>query len=80
MQEVVFLKNGLAFQQCDVAIVTNVAADHMGLGGINTVEQMADVKAVVAETVTTQGYAVLNADDDLVYNIKRQIEMQYCFV
>ena len=68
------LKNGLAFQQCDVAIVTNVAADHMGLGGINTVEQMADVKAVVAETVTSQGYAVLNADDDLVYNIKDRLK------
>jgi cyanophycin synthetase len=68
------LKNGLAFQQCDVAIVTNVAADHMGLGGINTIEQMANVKAVVAETVTPQGYAVLNADDDLVYNIKNRLK------
>jgi cyanophycin synthetase len=45
------LKSGLAFQNCDVAIVTNVAADHIGLGGINTVEQMAKVKAVVPETV-----------------------------
>ncbi len=68
------LKNGLAFQQCDVAIITNVAADHMGLGGINTIEQMADVKAVVAETVTPQGYTVLNADDDLVYNIKDRLK------
>ena len=68
------LKNGLAFQHCDVAIVTNVAADHMGLGGINTVEQMADVKAVVAETVYPHGYAVLNADDDLVYNIKDRLK------
>ncbi len=39
------LKSGLAFQNCDVAIVTNVAADHIGLGGINTVEQMAKVKS-----------------------------------
>lgn len=68
------LKNGLAFQQCDVAIITNVAADHMGLGGINTVEQMADVKAVVAETVAPQGFAVLNADDDLVYKIKDRLK------
>ena len=64
------LKNGLAFQHCDVAIVTNVAADHMGLSGINTLEQMAKVKAVVPETVVKHGYAVLNADDDLVYNMK----------
>jgi cyanophycin synthetase len=64
------LKSGLAFQNCEVAIVTNVAADHMGLGGINTIEQMAKVKAVVPETVFPHGYAVLNADDDLVYGMK----------
>ena len=64
------LKSGLAFQNCDVAIVTNVAADHMGLGGINTLEQMARLKAVVPETVFPHGYAVLNADDDLVYKMK----------
>lgn len=68
------LKNGLSFQNCDVGIVTNVAADHMGLGGINTIEQMADVKAVVAETVYPHGYAVLNADDDLVYKIKDRLK------
>lgn len=64
------LKAGLAFQNCEVAVVTNVAADHMGLGGIHTVEQMAKVKAVVPETVFSHGYAVLNADDDLVYKMK----------
>ncbi|TMN75140.1 Mur ligase family protein, partial [Pseudoalteromonas sp. S410] len=53
------LKSGLAFQHCDVAIVTNVASDHMGLGGINTIEQMARLKAVVPETVFPHGYAVL---------------------
>lgn len=67
------LKNGLAFQHCEVAIVTNVAADHMGLGGINTLEQMAKVKAVVPETVFPHGYAVLNADDDLVYNMHKDL-------
>ncbi|MEO9146184.1 MAG: cyanophycin synthetase [Ginsengibacter sp.] len=64
------LKNGLAFNHCEVAIVTNVAADHMGLGGINTLEQMAKLKSVVPETVFPHGYAVLNADDDLVYAMK----------
>lgn len=68
------LKNGLAFQHCDVAIVTNVAADHIGLGGIHTVEQMAKVKAVVPETVFPHGYAVLNADDDLVYAMKQNLQ------
>ena len=68
------LKNGLAFQNCDVAIVTNVAEDHIGLGGINNLEQMAKVKAVVPETVFPHGYAVLNADDDLVYNMKYDLK------
>ncbi len=68
------LKAGLAFQNCEVAVVTNVAADHIGLGGINTVEQMAKVKAVVPETVFPHGYAVLNADDDLVYKMKDDLK------
>lgn len=68
------LKSGLAFTNCDVAIVTNVAADHIGLGGINTVQQMAKVKAVVPETVFPHGYAILNAEDDLVYNMKHDLK------
>jgi cyanophycin synthetase len=68
------LKAGLAFQNCDVAVVTNVAADHMGLGGITTLEQMAKVKAVVPETVFPHGYAILNADDDLVYAMRKELK------
>ncbi len=68
------LKSGLAFQNCEVAIVTNVAEDHMGLGGINTIEQMAKVKAVVPETVFPHGYAILNADDNLVYKMKEGLD------
>ena len=68
------LKSGLAFQNCDVAIVTNVAADHIGLGGIQNIEQMAKVKRVVPETVFPHGYAVLNADDDLVYEMGKDLD------
>ncbi|OSZ77321.1 cyanophycin synthetase [Chitinophagaceae bacterium IBVUCB2] len=64
------LKSGLAFQNCEVAIVTNVAEDHIGLGGINNINAMAKVKQVVPETVFQHGYSVLNADDDLVYKMK----------
>jgi cyanophycin synthetase len=60
------LRSGLAFDSCDVGVVLNVAEDHLGLGDINTIEQMAKVKAIVAETVHPDGYAVLNADDPLV--------------
>ena len=68
------LKNGLAFAHCDIAIVTNVTADHIGLGGIETLEQMAKVKAVLPETVYRHGFSILNADDDLVYNMRKNLD------
>lgn len=67
------LRAGLGFKNCDVGIVTNVAADHLGLKGINTIEDLARVKGVIPETVLPGGYAILNADDDLVYDMKRNI-------
>ncbi len=63
------LKSGLAFQHCDVSIVTNITADHIGLGGIESIKQMARVKSVVPESTFSHGFAILNADDDLVYNM-----------
>lgn len=68
------LKSGLAFQHCDIAIVTNVSADHIGLGGIENIEQMAKVKSVLPETVFPHGFAILNADDDLVYNMRKGLD------
>src|SRR5579871_350695 len=68
------LKSGLAFSNCDIAVVTNVTADHLGLGGIDNLEQMAKVKSVVPETVYKHGFAILNADDDLVYAMKDNVE------
>ncbi len=67
------LRAGLGFKSCDVAVVTNVAPDHLGLKGIHTIEQLAKVKAVVPETVHNGGYAILNADDDLVYAMRKNI-------
>ena len=73
------LKSGLAFSNCDIAVVTNVTADHLGLGGIDSLEQMAKVKSVVPETVYKHGYAILNADDDLVYNMKEGLDCNIAF-
>ncbi|TPV35881.1 cyanophycin synthetase [Paucihalobacter ruber] len=67
------LRAGLGFKKCDVGIVTNVAADHLGLKGIHTIEQLAKVKGVIPETVLPSGYAILNADDDLVYEMRRTV-------
>ena len=68
------LKAGLGFHNCDISIVTNVAAEHLGLKDINTLEQMARVKSVVAESVLPEGYCILNADDDLVFEMKKNIK------
>ncbi|MGJ8684882.1 MAG: cyanophycin synthetase [Nonlabens sp.] len=68
------LRAGLGFKRCDVGIVTNVAADHLGLKGIHTVEQLAKVKGVIPETVLPDGHAILNADDDLVYDMRRTVD------
>lgn len=68
------LRAGLGFKNCDVAVVTNVAADHLGLKGIHTVEQLAKVKGVIPETVLPDGHAILNADDDLVYGMRRSLD------
>jgi cyanophycin synthetase len=67
------LRGGLAFNECDVAVVTNIAEDHLGLGGIDTIEKLARVKAVVPESVKEEGYAILNADDELVVNMRNNL-------
>ncbi|WP_283637525.1 cyanophycin synthetase [Aquaticitalea lipolytica] len=67
------LRAGLGFHKCDIGIVTNVAADHLGLKGIHTIEQLAKVKGVIPETVLPEGYAILNADDDLVYDMRKSV-------
>jgi cyanophycin synthetase len=56
-----------------VGIVTNVAADHLGLKGIHTIDQLAKVKGVIPESVLPDGYAVLNADDDRVYDMRKTV-------
>jgi cyanophycin synthetase len=68
------LRAGLGFKKCNVGIVTNVAADHLGLKGIHTLEQLAKVKGVIPETVMPGGYSILNADDDRVYEMKNGLQ------
>ncbi len=73
------LRSGLGFDTCDVGIVLNVSADHLGLGDIDTVEQLAKVKSVVAESVIPKGYVVLNADDPLVAEMAERTKAQVAY-
>lgn len=73
------LRAGLGFHNCDVAVVTNVAEDHLGLGGIDTLEKLARVKSIAAQTVLRKGYVVLNADDDLVYAMHKDVDCRIAY-
>jgi cyanophycin synthetase len=68
------LRNGLGFDHCDISIITNVSEDHLGLTGINTLREMARVKEVVAQSTFDHGFAILNADDDLVYGMRSDLD------
>src|SRR5213080_3395008 len=65
------LREGLGYDRNDVAVVTNVTGDHLGLKDVNSIEQLAAVKRVVVEAVPRNGYAVLNADDELVVEMRK---------
>lgn len=71
------LRAGLGFDYPDIAVVMNVTADHMGLKDIDTLEDMARVKSVVPRSVVEEGFAVLNADDELVFDMAHRV---YCKV
>lgn len=73
------LRAGLGFHHCDIAVVTNVADDHLGLQGIDTIEKLARVKAVATQTVLPTGYAVLNADDKLVYKMHKDLDCKVAY-
>ena len=61
------LREGLAFDKCDVAVVTNVGSgDHLGLNYITTVDELAVLKRVIVQNVAPKGTAVLNATDPVV--------------
>ena len=68
------IRSGLGFDYCDIGIVLNVAADHLGLKDVNTLEDLARVKSVVPRAVSRRGYAVLNAEDPLVYAMKEKVD------
>jgi cyanophycin synthetase len=65
------LREGLGYDRNDIAVVTNVTGDHLGLGGIDSLGQLANVKGVIVEAVPRSGSAVLNADDAHVYRMGR---------
>lgn len=64
------LLKGIGLTRNDVSVVTNVSADHLGLHGIDTVDQLAEVKGVVPRITRKDGWAVLNGDDPRVFAMR----------
>jgi cyanophycin synthetase len=74
------LRAGLGFDRCDVAVVTNIAdGDHLGVGGIDTPEQIAKVKRTIIDVVHKHGYGVLKADDPLTAEMAEHCPGQVIF-
>src|SRR6478735_1273810 len=68
------LLKGMGVTANDVSVVTNVSADHLGLQGIDTLDQLAEVKAIVTTVTKPQGWVVLNGDDPRVWAMRFRIK------
>jgi len=64
------LLRGIGYQHNDVSVVTNVSADHLGLQGIDTLDELAEVKGAVVRITRRGGWAVLNAEDPRVWAMR----------
>jgi cyanophycin synthetase len=65
------LLRGIGTMHNDVAVVTNVSSDHLGLAGIHTLDELAEVKAAITRITRPEGWVVLNADDPRVLSMRR---------
>jgi len=68
------LREGIGYDHCDIAIITNITEDHLELDNINTLDDLVKVKSVVAESVKPDGWAILNADDPYCMKVRDRIE------
>ncbi|MFA9398869.1 MAG: cyanophycin synthetase [Clostridiaceae bacterium] len=73
------IRRGLGYDLSDVGVITNITEDHLGIDGINTLEDMAYVKALVGEAVKSNGCVVLNADDKMCCKIRNRIKSEKIF-
>ena len=70
------IKKGLAYDFADVAIITNITNDHLGLDGINSIEELSFAKALVGEAVKKDGFVIINADDKYSKSIINRFEAE----
>jgi cyanophycin synthetase len=73
------LRSGLGYDRCNIAVVTNVSSDHLGLRGVDTMAELARVKAVVPQSVLRDGASVLNADNEWTVDMTRTARGEIIF-
>lgn len=73
------LRSGLGFSRCDIAIVTNIKEDHLGLNDIHTLDDLARVKSVVVRSVKKDGWAILNAEDEQCVKIASDLSCNIAY-
>ncbi|MGI9952560.1 cyanophycin synthetase [Moorellaceae bacterium AZ2] len=73
------LRSGLGYDRADVGVVLNIAEDHLGQYGVETLSDLAHVKSLVVEALKEDGYAVLNADDPLTVQMRERARGRVIF-
>jgi cyanophycin synthetase len=73
------LRSGLGFSRCDIAIITNIQEDHLGLSDIHTLDDLARVKSVVVKSVKKDGWAILNAEDENCLKIANELSCNIAY-
>jgi cyanophycin synthetase len=73
------LRSGLGFSRCDIAIITNIQEDHLGLSDIHTLDDLARVKSTVVKSVKKDGWAILNAEDDQCLKIANELSCNVAY-
>jgi cyanophycin synthetase len=73
------LRSGLGFGRCDIAVITNIQEDHLGLSDIHTLEDLARVKSVVVRSVKKDGWAILNAEDEQCMKIANELSCNIAY-
>lgn len=73
------LRSGLGFSHCDIAVITNIQEDHLGISDIHTLEDLARVKQVVVNAVRNEGWAILNADNKYCVKIGKEVKCNLAY-
>ena len=73
------LRSGLGFSRCDIAVITNIQEDHLGLSDIHTLEDLARVKSTVVKSVKKDGWAILNAEDEQCVKIGQELSCNVAY-